>query len=113
MGLVQREVEKAGIPTVGISIVREYTEKVRPPRSVYLRWPFGHPLGEPFNAAQQLTVLKMTLSALCSIRTPGMIVDLPLRWKREDYTRYGDLKVLCDAEEAAAESLLMSGIEKP
>lgn len=97
MGLIQREVEKAGVPTIGISIVREYTEKVRPPRSVYLRWPFGHPLGEPFNVPQQTTVLKMTLNALCSIRTPGMIVDLPLRWRREDYGRYGSLNNECAA----------------
>ncbi len=107
MGLVQREIEKAGIPTVGISIVREYTEKVRPPRSVYLRWPFGHPLGEPFNVPQQSTVLKMTFSVLCSINTPGMIVALPLRWRREDYARYGDLKVQCDAAVTAEEFLAM------
>ncbi|MEJ2313407.1 MAG: hypothetical protein P8Y85_01230 [Nitrospirota bacterium] len=92
---------------MGISIVREYTEKVRPPRSVFLRWPFGHPLGEPFNVPQQRTVLKMALSALCSIRTPGMIVDLPLRWRREDYSRYEKLEFLCDAGRTALESLLL------
>jgi len=56
VGLVQREIEKAGIPTIGISIVREYTEKVQPPRTVHVKWPFGHPLGEPGNIKQQRAV---------------------------------------------------------
>ena len=85
MGLIQREIEEAGIPTIGISIVREYTEKVRPPRSVFLRWPFGHPLGEPGNAAQQRAVLLEVFKALYAIRSPGEIVDLPFRWRRENY----------------------------
>jgi D-proline reductase (dithiol) PrdB len=86
VGLIQREVERAGIPTVGISIVRSYTEKVRPPRSVFLRWPFGHPLGEPGNVPQQRAVLFEAFKALYTIRTPGEIVDLPFRWRREDYS---------------------------
>ncbi len=74
-----------GIPTIGISIVREYTEKVKPPRTIYLRWPFGHPLGEPFNIAQQRAVLAEAFSALYFIKTPGEIIDVPFKWKREHY----------------------------
>lgn len=65
--------------------MREYTERVKPPRTVFLKWPFGHPLGEPFNIAQQRTVLAEAFKALYSIGTPGVIVDLPFRWKREKY----------------------------
>ncbi len=83
--MIQREIEKEGIPTVGISIVRDYSEKVRPPRTVFLRWPFGHPLGEPFNIAQQQTILAEALRALVTIKEPGAIVDLPYRWRRENY----------------------------
>ncbi|MCU0577752.1 MAG: hypothetical protein MUD15_13170 [Desulfobacterota bacterium] len=85
MGLIQREVEKAGIPTIGISIVRQYTEKVKPPRTIFLKWPFGHPLGEPHNVAQQRSVLKKALEALYAVDTPGTIVDIPWRWRRERY----------------------------
>lgn len=74
-----------GIPTIGISIVREYTEKVKPPRTIFLRWPFGHPMGEPFNIAQQRAVLAEAFKALYSISTPGEIIDVPFRWKREHY----------------------------
>jgi hypothetical protein len=83
--LVQREIEKAGIPTIGVSIVRKYSEKVRPPRTVHVRWPFGHPLGEPHNSAQQRTILAEALRALVAIREPGTIIDLPYRWRRERY----------------------------
>ena len=86
MGLIQREIERAGIATIGISIVREYTEKVQPPRTVFLRWPFGHPLGEPGNVAQQRTIVIEALQALYQLDQPGAIVDLPHRWKRETYT---------------------------
>jgi hypothetical protein len=88
VGLIQREIEKSGIATIGISIVREFTEKVRPPRTVFLRWPFGHPLGEPGNVLQQRAVLFEAFRALYRITTPGEIIDLPFRWRRHDYQSY-------------------------
>jgi len=83
--LIQREIEKAGIPTIGITIVRKYTEKVKPPRSIFLKWPFGHPLGEPFHVVQHRAVLSKAFEALQHITTPGEIIDIPFRWKREKY----------------------------
>ncbi len=85
MGLIQREIERAGISTISISIVRSFSEKIRPPRTVFLDWPFGHPLGKPFNVAQQRSVLMASFRALYSIRTPGEIVDLRYSWKGEEY----------------------------
>ncbi len=82
MGLIQREIEAQGISTIAISIVRRFTEEVRPPRAVFLKWPLGHPLGEAGNRAQQTAVLKSAFKALEEIQTPGAIVDLPYRWKR-------------------------------
>lgn len=88
MGLIQRAVEKAGIATIGISLVRKYSEQVRPPRTVFLHWPFGHPLGEPGNRRQQRAVLFEAFKALYAIRTPGEIVDLPFPWRRFDFDGY-------------------------
>jgi len=85
VGLIQREIESQGIPTIGVSIVRDYSEKVQPPRTVFLRWPFGHPFGEPGNRLQQRTVLLRALQALQEIAEPGTIVDLPFAWRRHDY----------------------------
>ncbi|MDE3076010.1 MAG: hypothetical protein KGJ86_11330 [Chloroflexota bacterium] len=55
------------------------------PRFLYLHWPFGHALGEPGNIAQQRTVLHDMLSMAASTRQPGLVVDLPYRWRRETY----------------------------
>jgi D-proline reductase (dithiol) PrdB len=82
VGLIQREIEKQGIPTISISIVRKFTEEIKPPRAIFLHWPLGHPLGEPYNIKQQATVLKKALEALVDIKEPGTIRDLPYRWRR-------------------------------
>jgi len=82
VGLAARTIEQHGIPTVALSIVRKLTEKTRPPRALFVRWPFGHPLGEPFNVAQQRWMLCDALRALVELQTPGQIIDLPYLWRR-------------------------------
>ncbi|MBI5970979.1 MAG: hypothetical protein HY884_07480 [Deltaproteobacteria bacterium] len=85
MGLIQREIERQGTATLGISIVRRFSEEIKPPRTVFIKWPMGHPLGEPGNVRQQTTVLKKAIESLTAIKTPGTIIDLPYRWgRRED-----------------------------
>lgn len=61
---------------------------VRPPRTVFLKWPFGHPLGEPFNINQQRTVLKEIFKALKESTIPGSIIDLNFKWKRHRYESF-------------------------
>jgi D-proline reductase (dithiol) PrdB len=85
VGLIARIVEAAGVPTVCMIGLREIAEKVRPPRSVYLKWPFGHPLGEPGNRAQQLSVIAAALDALYDVTEPGAIIKPGWRWRREVY----------------------------
>jgi D-proline reductase (dithiol) PrdB len=87
VGLVQRAIEAVGIPTVGISILKEVTEKVRPPRTVYLRYPFGHPLGEVYHVTQQRTILLDALRALETIQDPGTILEPGYRWRRHRFER--------------------------
>jgi hypothetical protein len=65
--------------------LREVTEKVRPPRALYLRWPFGHPLGEPFNVAQQLTILHDAFDFLYTAQA-GELRSLDYRWRRHSYS---------------------------
>jgi len=77
VGLIQREIERVGISTIGISLLRWVSEKIKPPRTVFLPRRIGHPLGEPFNIAQQRKVLLSTFNALYTITRPGEIVDLP------------------------------------
>jgi D-proline reductase (dithiol) PrdB len=87
VGLVQRAIEAEGIPTVGISILREVTEKVRPPRSVFLRYPFGHPLGEAFNVAQQRAILQDAIAGLETITEPGTILEPGYPWRKHQFDR--------------------------
>ncbi|MBA3946890.1 MAG: hypothetical protein H0X37_20300 [Herpetosiphonaceae bacterium] len=89
MGLIARTIEAAGIPTVSIMLLREIAEKVKAPRTLLLRWPFGHPLGEPGNRAQQLTVLHAALTLLVEATVPGTIAEPGYRWRREHYTEPG------------------------
>ncbi|MCC6160064.1 MAG: hypothetical protein IT350_18580 [Deltaproteobacteria bacterium] len=69
---------------MSISLSRAITEKVKPPRAVCVRWPFGHPLGEPENASQQRRVIQDAFDLLARADAPA-IVDLPYRWRRETY----------------------------
>lgn len=85
MGLLQRTIESQGIATVGISLQRTITERVRPPRTVYLRYPFGHPMGEAFAVTQQRRILEDALSALETIHKPGTILEPGYAWRRHRF----------------------------
>jgi hypothetical protein len=50
-----------------------------------LRWPFGHPLGEPCNITQQLTVLHDAFEFLYTA-LPGELKPLDYRWRRQTYS---------------------------
>ena len=79
--------------TCCLVLVREVAERVKPPRTLFLRWPFGNPLGEPGNGAQQRRVVLDMLEAVRGMREPGGILDLPYRWRREDWGVVEGLKL--------------------
>ena len=101
MGLLAREIEAKGVTTVGLALVKEVAVASRAPRFLYLRWPFGHALGEPGNVAQQRTVLHDMLSMAVGAPRPGLVVDLPYRWRREMYRPVRDWNLPSDALTAA------------
>lgn len=83
---MQRELERQGLATVDLSLLRKLTERVKPPRTYYLRYPFGHALGEAGNRDQQRQIVRDALSLLETVTVPGTIVESPYRWRR---TRFG------------------------
>ena len=85
MGLIARIVEAAGIPTISISLTKELTLAVGVPRAIFLKWPLGHPLGEPDRPAQQRTVIYVALHTLLTAQAPGTLAEPAFRWRREDY----------------------------
>lgn len=78
--LIQREIEAAGIPTVGVSVCPDITDHLQVPRAVALRFPLGSPFGASMEASMQLRVLRDALSLIDTVKTPGEIVYLPYDW---------------------------------
>jgi len=70
VGLIQRVIEYAGISTVSISLLREITEKIRPPRALFVSYPLGYPLGEPNNAALQTRIMQSAFALLTRTDAP-------------------------------------------
>lgn len=64
VGLIQSVVEKSGIPTVSISNLLEITRKVNPPRSLFVDFPLGYPLGRPNQPELQLSIIRAALHML-------------------------------------------------
>ena len=64
VGLIQRQIEYAGITTVSISLLREITEKIRPPRALFVPFPLGYPLGEPNNADLQTRIIEAAFALI-------------------------------------------------
>ena len=56
--------ERRGIATVCLQLLREVAEKVRPPRALCLPFPHGFPLGEPLNATLQTQVIEAAFALL-------------------------------------------------
>ena len=59
--MLARALEANGIATAAISLVREHTVKVKPPRSLWVPFPFGHALGRPGDPELQHRVLRALL----------------------------------------------------
>lgn len=76
MGLAAREIEKAGISTVVLSVMPEVTAAAGAPRVVAVSRPPGCPLGDPGDADGQREVLRATLEALARIDAAGGRLDL-------------------------------------
>lgn len=79
VGLIQSVIEKKGIATVSITLLREVTEKVRPPRSLFLDLPLGYPLGAPFDTPLQRRIIVEALELLCQPPGKPLITELAFK----------------------------------
>ncbi len=64
VGLVAAELERQGVSTVTLQLLRSVAERVQPPRALCLPFPHGHPLGEPNAPARQHAVIEAALRML-------------------------------------------------
>lgn len=69
--------EEEGIATVSISLVRPHVEVMKPPRSLWVPFELGRPLGVPCDASFQHGVLMAALDLLTSDGGPVLLVDYP------------------------------------
>jgi hypothetical protein len=93
VGLIAREVEAAGIPTLCMTSAYDITQAVNPPRAVFVDYPLGHQTGKPGDPDNQRAIIGDALKAFETISKPGTIVKLPYvwdandrRWEETDYT---------------------------
>ena len=74
--MLARALETEGIATTSISMVREHTEKLKPPRALFVPFPFGHALGRPNDPDLQHRVLRAALDLLAEPAGP-ILRDFP------------------------------------
>ncbi len=80
VSLMAAEVERRGISTVAIVLLREVAEKVRPPRALFVPFRHGFPLDTPGDPERQRAVIEAMLRML---EDPGLtapaLADFPRR----------------------------------
>lgn len=74
VSLVAAEIERRGISTVCLTLLREVAEKVGPPRALFVPYPHGYPLGEPDNPTLQQRVLEAALRVIEVAPGPGPVL---------------------------------------
>ena len=69
------ELERQGISTVAIQLLRKVTEKVRPPRALVVPFRHGYPLGVPDDTEHQQAVIGAALRMLedPSLQPPAIV----------------------------------------
>jgi hypothetical protein len=75
VGLIQGCIETAGIPTVSISLLKEVALRVLPPRTLWVPFPMGFPLGEPGRPEIQKHAILAALELLTLHSTSPIIED--------------------------------------
>ena len=69
VSLVAAELERRGIATVAIQLLRYVAERVRPPRALVVPFPHGYPLDTPNAPDHQEAVIEAMLRVL---EDPGL-----------------------------------------
>jgi hypothetical protein len=76
VGGLAHYLEAEGIATTQISLIREHTEKIRPPRALWVPFELGRPLGVPNDPALQRRIVLSALELLTASEGP-VLIDFP------------------------------------
>ena len=75
MSALGHYLEVEGIATTVVSLVRLHSKIIKPPRSLFVPFELGRPLGPPNNPSLQSQVLESALALLESDDGPSVLVD--------------------------------------
>jgi hypothetical protein len=76
VGALGHFIEREGVPTAQISLIREHTVAIRPPRALWVPFMLGRPFGAPNEPDFQRTVLRALL-ALFERQSGPVLEDFP------------------------------------
>jgi hypothetical protein len=74
--VLARVFEAAGLSTISLAMVREHAMKVKPPRALFVPFPFGYALGKPNEPQLQHRVLEAAFALLQQPSGP-VLADFP------------------------------------
>lgn len=80
MPVLARTLEREGLSTILVTNMPFWAEKVGVPRTLAVEFPFGHILGQPHDASQQMGVIREALNVLEGAQSPGTIVHSKKVW---------------------------------
>jgi hypothetical protein len=75
VSLIAAELERQGISTVILLLLREVGEAVRPPRALWVPFPHGYPLDRPDDPPRQTAVLEAALRLLETAAGPPALEE--------------------------------------
>jgi len=76
-------IEAAGIPTVTLELIWEYTRAIGIPRVAAVEHPFGRPYGDVGDRKTQTAVLMAALAVFERASEPGHVEHLPFVWHED------------------------------
>ena len=74
VSLVAAELERNGIATVAIGLLREVAQRVRPPRTLFVPFRHGYPLDRPHDPERQRAVIEAALRLLEAPAASGPVL---------------------------------------
>lgn len=104
MGLIARQVEAAGIPTLSMTSALSITRAVHPPRAAFVDFPLGHTTGKAHEPELQRAILADALDAFAKLEEPGSIVELEYRWSNDDAWKDRVMRADSDSGESGNDS---------
>jgi hypothetical protein len=92
VGLIAREIEQHGIPTLSMTSALSITRAVNPPRAAYLDFPLGHTAGKPHQPRLNRYIVRDALTGFETLHQPGQMLMLPYEWADDDAWKDGVMR---------------------